>query len=334
LAQVVFVCASLNSGAKISALVSVMIDDEIAPLLVAQTDADQVMPRPMSAQTIPEDVSDIPIEELSRPDVFTGRKTAIELSMAKDDVDRMATYGNKIAGLSDKLLSLQAGINQDRSDRFEHLHGKIGSLDDRLSAWQNMGAKKFNVVKDQLVVFRDELGAETLKRQELGRTKTNEISSFEKELQTALKAEQAQLRNAEQRVLSIFESKRTAIRDEMLRTTRSAGDNAGNLRRYLEEDVPKLYEMLKEETRSRDAMEKQMMGTAMEEVTELQQIIAAEKKKREDTEEVMLRMMEDAVSKMQGEIAAERRERKSTEQMLTALLQETCSKLRVASKSL
>jgi len=197
-----------------------------------------------------------------------------------------------------------------------------------------MGAKKFNVVKDQLVVFRDELGAETLKRQELGRTKTNEISSFEKELQTALKAEQAQLRNAEQRVLSIFESKRTAIRDEMLRTTRSAGDNAGNLRRYLEEDVPKLYEMLKEETRSRDAMEKQMMGTAMEEVTELQQIIAAEKKKREDTEEVMLRMMEDAVSKMQGEIAAERRERKSTEQMLTALLQETCSKLRVASKSL
>jgi len=263
-----------------------------------------------------------------------GRQTIKELKNAKDDVDRMATYGNKITGLSDKLLSLHAGLDDERNARFEQLQGKIKSLDDRLSAWQNIGAKKYNVVKGQFCVFEDAMKLEKAKREEVARGNTEEIAAFAQTLDAALKGEQNSLRSAEERILQVFESKRVAIRDDMLSIGRTAGNNEANLRRYLEDDVPRLYEMLREETKSREQMEKQMLSVAMAEVAELQGVIAAEKQKREDTEEVMLRMMEDAVAKMQTDIANERRERKHTEEMLLNLLQETCTKLQVTSKSL
>merc|ERR1711959_495507 len=74
------------------------------------------------------------------------------------------------------------------------------------------------------------------------------------------------------------------------------------LRSFLEVDIPNLYENLKEEVHSREAMEQRMLDKAMEEVTHLQEAVLAEKKAREDTEEAMMRMMEDIVQKVQGEI--------------------------------
>merc|ERR1712048_973026 len=193
---------------------------------------------------------------------------------------------------------------------------------------------KYNVVKGQFSIFEDAIKVEKAKREELAHSKTAEIAEFAQTLDAALKAEQNSLRSSEERILQVFESKRVAIRDDMLSVGRTASNNEANLRRYLEDDVPKLYEMLREETKSREQMEKQMLSVAMSEVVELQGVIAAEKKAREDTEEVMLRMMEDAVAKMQTDIANERRERKHTETMLLNLLQETCTKLQVTSKSL
>merc|ERR1711972_494534 len=105
----------------------------------------------------------------------------------------------------------------------------------------------------------------------------------------------------------------------------------GNLRRYLEVDVPKLYESLRDESLHRDAMEQRMIKKTMEEVTHIQGQILVEKKAREDTEEAMLRMMEDVVAKMQHEIASERAERVKTEEMLMGLLNATCDKLMAAS---
>jgi len=252
----------------------------------------------------------------------------------KRDSQRMTVWGDKITELSDTLLGLHAGIDDERNDRFEKLQAKIRGLDDRLAAWQNAGAKEFSSVKDQLLLFQDELDGERHKREALCARKAAEIAQLDKELKGALEAEQNNLRQTESRILQVFDNKTNGLEDEMSRMGRAAGDNLANLRRYLEEDVPRLYSMLREETQSREVMEREMLATAMEEVRELQEVIVAEKRAREDTEEVMLRMMEDAVAKMQGELVNERRERKQTEQMLLNLLHETCDKLHVTSKSL
>jgi len=111
-------------------------------------------------------------------------------------------------------------------------------------------------------------------------------------------------------------------------------ENEQNLRRYLEVDIPKLYDSLRDEVGNREAMENRILKRANEEIGRLQDSIVAEKRAREETEEAMLRMMEDVVSKMQGEIAQERREREQTEETLLKLLEDTCNKLNQASQSL
>merc|ERR1711998_2635 len=77
-------------------------------------------------------------------------------------------------------------------------------------------------------------------------------------------------------------------------------DNEAKLRSFLEVDIPNLYDKLKEEVHSREAMEQRMLDKAME---------------------------EDIVHKVQGEIQQERSEREKTEEQLLQLLDQTCNKL-------
>merc|ERR1712217_664371 len=100
-----------------------------------------------------------------------------------------------------------------------------------------------------------------------------------------------------------------SLKDDISKAGATQIENENSLRRYLEIDVPRLYESLKEEVDNREAMEQRVLRRAMEEVTQLQAAILAEKKAREDTEEAMLKMMEDVVAKMQQEIKKERKER-------------------------
>jgi len=157
--------------------------------------------------------------------------------------------------------------------------------------------------------------------------KQEEIARVDEALQASLAAEQEARRESEARVLQTFEAKTRGIREEMQAGGRLRMDNEANLRRYLEVDIPKLYESLKDEVENREVMEQRMLQKAMDEVTQLQAAVLSEKKAREDTEEAMLRMMEDIIAKMQSEIAQEREEREQAEEMLLNLLHDTLLKL-------
>jgi len=269
--------------------------------------------------------------DVDTQNAVVGTKTMAALKQAKTGAERVSIFGHKIAGLSDQLTELNASQEQEGQDRFERLQSKIKGLEDRLSAAQNIGSKKFGEVKEMIMTFQDEIEREHAKREEDFRAKDAEIRKFDKALKSSLEREQVSLRQIETRTLNHFEHKVGNFRDEMNRGFRNSTTNTGNLRRYLEVDVPKLYAALREETSARESMEKQMLARAMDEVQELQTSIVEEKKARQETEEVLLRMMEDAVEKMQSEIAAERRERKATEQQMAQLLRDTCLKLKNSS---
>eukprot|EP00928_Gymnodinium_smaydae_P065319 TRINITY_DN48484_c0_g1_i1.p1 TRINITY_DN48484_c0_g1~~TRINITY_DN48484_c0_g1_i1.p1 ORF type:complete len:301 (+),score=96.11 TRINITY_DN48484_c0_g1_i1:58-960(+) len=266
--------------------------------------------------------------------VTFGRKSVFELKTASSNVDRMETYARKIGDLSETLLELHSGLDDERNTRFEHLQGNLKGLEDRITAWQNVGTKKFGSKKQMLLTFQDEFDQEKAKREEYGQTQAVSRAQLKAMVEQAISGEQNALRGSEQKAINLFEQKVCFLRGEMSRSSRQAEDNTANLRRYLEEDVPQLYQDLREETQAREAMEQNMLTGAMEEVRELQRAVAAERRARQDTEEVMLRMMEDAVAKMQQELLAERRERQNVESMLVNLLQDTCHKLKATSKSL
>lgn len=256
------------------------------------------------------------------------------MNSSESSLSRPGDYRDRISRLSDKLCVLHEGLDQDRNTRFEHLQGKMRQLDERVSASQDTTNRKFSLMKEQLCVFQKDLDVERLNRENLAQEKHEEITQVDENLQATLQAEQEARRQTEARILHVFDSKTHALKDEVIKSGQLRMDNEASLRRYLEVDIPKLYESLKEEVDNREAMEQRMLKKAMDEVTQLQGAILAEKKAREDTEEAMLRMLEDVVMKMQAEIANERRERERTEEMLLNLLNETCHKLHVASQSI
>lgn len=245
-----------------------------------------------------------------------------------------SSYSDRITSLTGKLSTLHDGLDKDRNSRYDHLQGKMKHLDERLSASQDAGQKKFGVLKEKMLDFQDALKAEKINREDFQEAKEQDILKIDAALQKTLQSEQDARREAEQKIRRVFEDKTTYLKDEILHSGKQRMDNEAKLRRFLEVDIPKLYEGLREEVENREQMEQRMLKKAMDEVTQLQSAILAEKKAREDTEEAILRMMEDVVSKMQAEITTERCERERTEEMLLTLLNDTCHNLQVASASL
>ena len=84
--------------------------------------------------------------------------------------------------------------------------------------------------------------------------------------------------------------------EEIAREGRSRAEAEAALRRYVDVDIPKLYESLRDEAQSRESMEERIVRRASEEIQRLQQAIVTEKKAREDTEEALLRMMEEGLA--------------------------------------
>jgi len=218
------------------------------------------------------------------------------------------------------------------SSKYDFLQEKLRKLDDRVAISSSVSTKKFASLKEQLVRFQKELDGEREHRESFSKAKSAELITANEALEEALLAEQAALRETEARIVNLFESKTNSLKEEITTAGRLRMDNEANLRRYLDVDIPKLYEALREEVAQRENMEQRMLKKAIEECAQLKTAISEEKKARIDTEEAMLRMMEDVVTKMQGEISSERRDRERTEEMLMNLLNETCDRLQNASQ--
>merc|ERR1719265_450876 len=128
-------------------------------------------------------------------------------------------------------------------------------LDERLSASQDASLKKFGVLKDHMVIFQDALKGEKDNRERFQEAKEQDILKIDAALQATLQSEQDERREAEQKIRRVFEDKTTYLKDEILHSGKQRMDNEAKLRRFLEVDIPKLYEGLREEVENREQME-------------------------------------------------------------------------------
>jgi hypothetical protein len=208
-------------------------------------------------------------------------------------------------------------------------------VDARLQASHEQLSTSYQSVGEQLTSFQQMFKEERDERQRSQDCKAQEFAAIDERLQAAFKEEQRSLRDVEGKVLRSFDERARQMREDVMRQDSHATAEAEvAIRRYIDVDIPKLYESLREETRSRESMEDRIVKRASEEINRLQEGVISEKKAREDTEAAVLRVMEDTVAKMRAEIAQERADREATEETLLKLLESTCNKLHVASQTL
>ena len=100
-----------------------------------------------------------------------------------------------------------------------------------------------------------------------------------------------------------------------------------SMQQYLEEDVPNLYDRLKESIKDREQTEEMILKQIQDEFTAVQEKLVEEKQMREEGEELLLNRIKEIRARVQDQISLERQERERTEETMIYLLEQTCTKL-------
>ena len=129
------------------------------------------------------------------------------------------------------------------------------------------------------------------------------------------------------KLFNIIDDKFNAFKNEISKESGNRFECIENLKSYLENDVPKLNEMLNNEKIKREEGDDTIDKKTTDEIMQVQEVITNDKKNREQTEEAILEMLRVLVTKSKADIEAEREERERTEETLISLLEDTCSKL-------
>ena len=206
-------------------------------------------------------------------------------------------------------------------------------LNDRLDEVINQSTSKFNIIKDnvslifyirilQINLIGKQIEEENERAANFLDKKNNYIKILEQKIDERFNQE-AQIREeVGSKLLNIIEDRFSSLKNEISKESANRFECIENLKSYLENDVPKLNEMLKREEGD-DGIDKKVT----EEIMQVQGTITEDKKNRETTEEAILEMLRVLVTKSKADIEAEREEREKTEETLIALLEDTCSKL-------
>ena len=225
---------------------------------------------------------------------------------------------------------------------YEFLANRTVDLNDRLDEVINQSTNKFNIIKDnvrkknliflkflkiQINLIGKQIEEENEKAANFLERKNHYIKVLEQKIDERFNQE-AQIREEiGNKLFTIIDDKFNALKNEISKESGNRFECIENLKSYLENDVPKLNEMLNNEKIKREEGDDAIDKKITDEITQVQEVITTDKKNREQTEEAILEMLRVLVTKSKADIEAEREEREKTEETLISLLEDTCSNL-------
>jgi hypothetical protein len=128
--------------------------------------------------------------------------------------------------------------------------------------------------------------------------KHNDLQELQGKIAQLIADEMRTREESEFRLRKQIQEKALLVQQEIIREAQSGGEIVGTLEKYLEEDIPTLYEGLKQGINEREQTEQLLLRQVQEEFTNIHQEIVDEKKAREEQEEAMLEMLKEIISKV------------------------------------
>jgi hypothetical protein len=134
-------------------------------------------------------------------------------------------------------------------------------------------------------------------------------------------------KEAEDQLIQMIEDKfKRILTNEVSKESRIRYEQVEQLKSCLENDFPKVQDILKQEKEQREQSDLIVREKAEEQVGQIEIALEQEKNAREETEEAILEMLKEMVGKIKGEIDHERMEREQNHETLIQLLEDTCNK--------
>lgn len=238
----------------------------------------------------------------------------------------------RLSKISERLTNIHLNIENDKYSKYEEVEVRIANLDEKVIETNEINFKSFNQVKDQISKIIQSIEEDRQKFDAVYESRTQYISQLEFKLMQRFEAESTERKSMEKRLYGQIDDRYNILKNELFKEEKNRNESVENFKFYLETEVPKIIEQMKNEQSDREEGDAVINKMIDEEFSKLAEVIATEKKAREETEEAFLDMLRSIINKIKTELENEKKQREATEETLLNLLEETCNKLDVAAK--
>ncbi|CAD8119604.1 unnamed protein product [Paramecium sonneborni] len=236
----------------------------------------------------------------------------------------------RIQKISEKLSTIQIGVENERFQRLEQAEQRIQQAEDAFNEFQEQIFTKLNGLRDQLGKLQKQVEDDRQAKEQAIDAKNRDVLALTKKFENAIENEQQGKKEGEAKILRLTEDKSALLRTEVQKETAQRVDAIEGIHQGLQNDLPKIQEAIREEANERDESDQNVMKSITDELVKLSNLINVEKRNRDESEQSIFEMLKDIVNRVKVELDQEKRSREQSEEHLLSLLEDTCNKLSIA----
>lgn len=129
--------------------------------------------------------------------------------------------------------------------------------------------------------------------------KSIQLDALQSRVADVIAEELQQQELTQKQLMKVINEKAEAIKKEIGIEQSESSEMIGSMQQYLEEDVPNLYDRLKESIKDREQTEEMILKQIQDEFVSVQNKLAEEKRMREEGEEILLNRIKDIRARVQ-----------------------------------
>lgn len=168
-------------------------------------------------------------------------------------------HAERIAKLSERLHGLQSHIQVERSSKQELLESRLSLIGDKISESHDNSKRKFNLLREHLGKIQKALEEEKNAREALTAQKEEEVRTLNEKLVGLVERQKQERLETENRLLRLLEERESAVIQEVRMETKQREDTMSQIAGFLENDVPKVNEMVSKEISEREAVDNRLL---------------------------------------------------------------------------
>ena len=233
----------------------------------------------------------------------------------------------RLGKISERLNNIHLNIENDKYSKYEEVEVRIANLDEKVIETNEATFKTFNQTKEQITQIIQSIEEDRQKFEASYESRTQYISQLEFKLMKRFETESSERKDMEKRLMTQIDDRYNILKNELFKEEKNRNESVENFKFYLETEVPKIVENMKNEQTDREEGDEMLNKMIDEEFAKLAEVLGSEKKAREETEEALLEMLKAMINAMKTQLENEKTERQNTQDYLINLLEDMCTKI-------
>jgi len=162
-------------------------------------------------------------------------------------------YQERVSRIQNRLSQMQVSIDNDKQDKLQVLERQLSQTDSRLGQWNEANLKKFAVFKEKVTECLKYIEADKQATDYEQQVEQKQIQALTKSVEERFNQEKLARKDMEARLLQQIEDRFMTVRKTLSQESRNRYESIEQLKGSLENDMPRLQDIIQTETETRDA---------------------------------------------------------------------------------